>query len=86
MDRKAQSMSINVIVIAALALLVLVVLSFVFLNQARRTSAETSSCINNGGTCTDLPAGAASSADACTSSRVLNYKCEAEEQGCCLNV
>ena len=84
MDRKAQSMSINVIVIAALALLVLVVLSFIFLSQARRTSTETNSCTNNGGECRDLPAGSISPTDACTSSKVLNYKCDVEEQVCCL--
>ena len=49
--KRAQGISINVIVIAAVALLVLVVLAAVFLGRFGGFSAESSSCKSQGGTC-----------------------------------
>jgi hypothetical protein len=49
--KKAQGMSMNVIIIAALALLVLVVLSVIFLTRAGVFSRETVNCRQQGGLC-----------------------------------
>ena len=61
MSKKAQGLSLNVIIIAALALLVLVILSVVFMTQSTIFSRETRSCTQQGGICvpqgSDCPAG-----------------------------
>ncbi|MBI4139329.1 hypothetical protein HY483_00015 [Candidatus Woesearchaeota archaeon] len=86
MHKRAQGISINVIVIAALAILVLVVLSFIFLGQARRTSTETNSCANNGGVCVVRAAGE-SSEQSCGDRRVLDsYSCKDSGETCCLDI
>ncbi len=56
--KKAQGMSMNVIIIAALALIVLVILAVVFMNKIGGFVTETDSCENNGGRCVyNAPAG-----------------------------
>ena len=56
--KKAQGMSMNVIIIAALALIVLVVLAVVFMNKMGGFVGESDSCENNGGRCVyDAPLG-----------------------------
>lgn len=49
--RKAQGISMNVIIIAALALLVLVVLSIIFVGRMGTWSGQVSDCENKGGKC-----------------------------------
>jgi hypothetical protein len=49
--KKAQGISINVIVVAAIALLVLVVLSVVFLGRFGTFSQQSADCENKGGRC-----------------------------------
>jgi hypothetical protein len=49
--KKAQGMSMNVIIIAALALIVLVILAVVFMNKMGGFVTETDTCENNGGRC-----------------------------------
>lgn len=83
MDKKAQGMSINVIIIAALGILVLVVISFLFLGQGQKINKETNSCSNNGGTCISTPAGGLVE-DVCK--KVLDYVCTDDTQVCCLAV
>ena len=51
MAKKAQGMSMNVIIVAAIALLVLVVLSIIFLGRSETFSRETTDCVNKGGQC-----------------------------------
>ena len=61
--KKAQGLSMNVIIIAALALIVLVILAVVFMNRMGGVVTEINSCENNGGECmygyqpTDNPCG-----------------------------
>ena len=50
-SKKAQGMSINVIIIAALAIAVLVVLFAVFTGRISLVSKQLDSCSNLGGTC-----------------------------------
>ncbi|MFH0979051.1 MAG: hypothetical protein V1837_07170 [Candidatus Woesearchaeota archaeon] len=50
-DRKAQSISLNTIIIAILALLVLVVIALIFSGKIKVFGTETRSCANVGGTC-----------------------------------
>ncbi len=49
--KKAQGISINVIVVAAIALLVLVVLSVVFLGRFGLFTQQSADCENKGGRC-----------------------------------
>jgi len=51
MNKKAQGMSLNVIIIAALGLLVLVVLAIIFTGNLGTTVREIDKCSNKGGTC-----------------------------------
>ncbi len=51
MAKKAQGMSMNVIIIAAIALLVLVILSVVFIGRMTTFTDETGGCAGKGGTC-----------------------------------
>ena len=49
--KKAQGMSLNVIIIAVIALLVLVVLIFIFMGKTKIFTRETASCTSRGGEC-----------------------------------
>ena len=49
--KKAQGLSMNVIIIAALALIVLVILAVIFMNRMGQVVTEADSCTNNGGRC-----------------------------------
>ncbi|MBN1157562.1 hypothetical protein JXA85_08135 [Candidatus Woesearchaeota archaeon] len=51
MKKKAQGMSVNVIIIAALALLVLVILAVVFLGRMDIFGRQSNSCTSQGGKC-----------------------------------
>lgn len=51
MHKKAQGISLNVIIIAAIALLVLVILSIIFIGRMGRTREEVDKCETNGGIC-----------------------------------
>ena len=58
--KKAQGISVNVIIIAAIALLVLVVLSVIYIGRMGDRGTKASDCKNKGGECvtagTDCPA------------------------------
>lgn len=51
--KKAQGISLNVIIIAAIALLVLVILSVIFMGRMGTFGTETNDCENKGGKCLD---------------------------------
>ena len=51
MAKKAQGISINVIIIAAIALLVLVILSVIFIGRVGIFGAKVAECENKGGKC-----------------------------------
>jgi hypothetical protein len=53
--KKAQGISVNVIIIAAIALLVLVVLSVIYIGRMGSWGTSAADCENKGGTC--VPAG-----------------------------
>lgn len=81
--KKAQGISINVIVVAAIALLVLVVLSVVFLGRFGIFTQQSADCENKGGRCVvgDCPTGTNSySAWACPETT------SGASQTCCINV
>ena len=52
-NRKAQGISINVIIIAAIALMVLVIISIIFIGRMGKTREEIDKCQTNGGTCAE---------------------------------
>lgn len=64
--KKAQGISMNVVIIAALALLVLVVLSVIFLTRTGVFSRKTIDCRQNGGICV-------SASEACPASYPTSY-------------
>lgn len=51
MNKKAQGISLNVIIIAAIALLVLVVLSVILLGRMGQFGEQSQNCENKGGRC-----------------------------------
>ena len=72
--RKAQSMSINVIVVAAIALIVMILLVMIFTGRMRIFNISSGSCETAGGTCID----AADQRDLCSgdTDRIRwEYKC-----------
>jgi len=84
MFKKAQGISLNVVVIAALALLVLVILSVVFIGRMGFWGDDVNDCINKGGVC----------APECGTGDAANYpteygvwRCDAESgtaKKCCI--
>jgi hypothetical protein len=81
-NKKAQGISINVIIIAAIALLVLVVLSIIFVGRLNIFGVKTTACESVGGTCyVDCPTG--------TSEYSAGARCpdvEGVKQKCCLAI
>ncbi len=55
MNKKAQGMSMNVIIIAAIALLVLVILSVIFIGRMGGFGKATANCEGQGGQCLPPP-------------------------------
>mgnify|MGYP001173580196 CR=1 FL=1 len=76
MNKKAQGISMNVIIIAAIALLVLVVLSVVFMGRMGIFSSGSADCGNQGGTCLDECGPGQKAFSGAT--------CEADDQDCCI--
>lgn len=95
MTKKAQGISINVIIIAAIALLVLVILSVIFIGKLGIFGVKVNECENKGGLCvpTDVNCGADEIVKA---KNVADYptempdwtcpKVDEEEQRCCIKV
>ncbi len=52
-SKKAQNISINVIIVAALALVVLVIISILTTGRLFSFSKSSHDCVNNGGICSD---------------------------------
>ena len=79
MAKKAQGISMNVIIIAAIALLVLVILSVIFIGRMGKFGTETGSCTSQGGSCINEPF--------CPSGSIQrDLKCADEDQICCISV
>ncbi len=81
--KKAQGLSMNVIIIAALALIVLVILAVVFMGKMGPWVTETDSCVNNGGRCVDLKSECTGPYEEIRTGR--NYGCP-EDKYCCIGV
>lgn len=88
MHKKAQGMSINVVIVAAIALLVLVVLAAIFISRLSVTKTAIETCESYGGKCFD-------GAEGCQDPYTIQsgaYKCldlaKKEKEGfvCCLKV
>lgn len=90
MYKKAQGVSITVVIVAAIALLVLVVLAAIFIGRLGTTRQSIESCASYGGQCNDID-------DGCTRPPFTTpapsaYKCLTldgeinEDQVCCLRV
>ena len=79
MAKKAQGISMNVIIVAAIALLVLVILSVIFIGRMGRFGRESGGCEQQGGSCYE---------GACPSGTTPYRSLECEDEGytCCLAV
>ena len=77
--KKAQGISLNVIVIAAIALIVLVILSVIFIGRLGTFGKETAACENKGGTCV------AGTACGTGQTKLPGSKCETG-QVCCVSL
>lgn len=91
MNKKAQGLSMNTIIIAALALIVLVVLTTIFVGRIGLWRQSTDECQNNAGICIDLEAGACEG----QYERTVDYPCFKldggkkvvdDEKICCISV
>lgn len=74
--KKAQGISINVIIIAAIALLVLVILAILVLRGGSNVKEGTESCMVKGGICKDMY-------DCDNSNDWLDGVCDVDGQVCC---
>ena len=74
MTKKAQGLSLNVIIIAALALLVLVILAVIFMGRAGMFRKQSGDCATMGGYC---------SRTGCTGDyeRKVSYDCDLDGDG-----
>lgn len=83
--KKAQGISINVIIVAAIALLVLVILSVIFIGRLGTFSSSVGECENKGGSCV-------LSTDDCPEDKPTpfsEWQCpdvDEESQKCCISV
>ena len=76
MNKKAQGLSMNMIILAAIALIVLVVLSVIFIGRGRTFSATVGDCKQKGGSCEPKAGG-------CDGPNLGQMGCN-EDQFCCL--
>ena len=82
--KKAQSISINTIVIAAIALIVLVVMIAIFGGRIKIFSGGAQKCETQGGTCEDSCLGLGEEGSFYTN--VPGTDCDAKEQKCCIPI
>jgi hypothetical protein len=86
--KKAQSLSMNTIIIAALALLVLIIIALIFTGRIKLTREGIDACASNGGSCIEKTATACTG----TNDKTLGYVCLGSDkkpdpnQICCLTV
>ena len=88
MFRKAEGLSLNIIVIAAIALLVLVVLSVVFIGKTGVFVKESDDCQNKGGRCADpgVSCGMVGTNVEDYKTPYSAWKCPNEGETCCIGV
>ena len=81
--KKAQGISVNVIIIAAIALLVLVILSVIYIGRMGDWGKKTNQCTNQGGRCFAVACGSGTARDF-----PYEYPLAACDGGtnCCMNI
>ncbi len=80
MMKKAQGLSVNVIIIAAIALLVLVVLSVIYIGRMGDWGTKAANCENKGGDCSgtgECPAG---------KTEFKGWTCTDKANTCCIDI
>ena len=81
-DRKAQELSLNVIIIAALGLIVLVIVVLIFMRESGESSDTLNSCYTQGGDCVAPVTGSLSGCPP-DSNFVFGGKCDGDKK-CCI--
>jgi hypothetical protein len=87
-QKKAQSMSINTVIVAILGILILVILIFIIANNIQKFTGTTESCTARQGSCKSKPS-SSSTASACDLLREIEVKnmndC-GETKTCCVPI
>ncbi len=78
MNKKAQGLSMNMIILAAIALIVLIVLVVIFYGKAKSFSASAEDCVQKGGDCTPKT-------ESCDGPNLGQMGC-AEDKYCCMSM
>ncbi len=78
MNKKAQGLSMNMIILAAIALIVLIVLVVIFYGKAKSFSASAGDCVQKGGTCTPKT-------ESCDGPNLGQMSCKDDEY-CCMKI
>ena len=85
--KKAQGISMNVIIIAAIALLVLVVLAIIFMGRMGLWGEQTTACENKGGMCYDTAGTTCDEASGGAYPQAYAiWKCPTEGETCCIAI
>ena len=85
--KKAQGISMNVIIIATIALLVLVISSVIFIGRTGQWGVQVSNCISKGGQC--LVKEITTPSMGCNTDYPTPYpawSCEKTTEVCCINI
>ena len=83
--KKAQGISMNVIIIAAIALLVLVVLSMIFLGKIGTWGSDVDACNNKGGQCVSADMDCSEATNGEKTTENMLWSCP-EDQKCCIAI
>ncbi len=87
MNKKAQGISINIVIVAAVALLVLVILSVIFMGRMGTFSATSKDCVAQGGKCfvkTDGCGSGTTPGDNAFTTEYSTWTCSDTAQVCCI--
>jgi len=85
MNKKAQGLSIDVIIVAAIALIVLVIIAVIFISKLGIFGAQVGDCVNKGGKCVaaDIACGEEGTAVA-EYGLPMSLSCSVKEEHCCV--
>ncbi len=78
MNKKAQGLSMNMIILAAIALIVLIVLVVIFYGKAKSFSASAEDCVQKGGKCTPKT-------ESCDGPNLGKMNCK-DDEFCCMKM
>lgn len=85
MDKKAQGISIDVIIIAAIALIVLVIIAVIFISKLGIFGSQVGDCANKGGMCVAADVQCGEEETAAEAYGIpMALSCPVKEEHCCV--